>query len=407
MEPKGEAGGVRVLDTYAHHPTELAADLRAARAIAGAGRVIAVFQPHLFSRTRIFATEFGAALGLADEAVVLDVYAAREDPEPGVTGKLVADAVPGGAARYVESLDDVPRVVASIAAPGDLVLTMGAGDVTRLGPLGRSPRSRGRRPDRIARDRIAGGCPAGRLPAAAPPAPRTRTPWRAAFFALAAFGIVAGVAWALFGSRLLVVQSVTVTGTHLVTPAQVLAAADVPAGTPLIGVNTAQVAQRVESIRQVASAAVSKDWPDHLVITVTERVPVVAVRMNDGGYDLVDPAGVIVRWSKPKPARLPLYLTSLTGGALHGDPGVAATAAVLAELPLAISRGHRGGGRPGHRDDRQSGGPADVTLYLTGHKTVVWGGADRASEKDRELAIVMRDHARYFDVSAPGTVVTG
>jgi UDP-N-acetylmuramate--alanine ligase len=135
MEPKGEAGGVRVLDTYAHHPTELAADLRAARAIAGSGRVIAVFQPHLYSRTRIFAAEFGAALALADEVVVLDVYAAREDPEPGVTGKLVADAVPGGAARYVEAGADVPRVVASFAAPGDLVLTMGAGDVTRLGPL--------------------------------------------------------------------------------------------------------------------------------------------------------------------------------------------------------------------------------------------------------------------------------
>ena len=135
MEPKGEAGGVRVLDTYAHHPTELAADLRAARAIADGGRVIAVFQPHLYSRTRIFAAEFGAALGNADEAVVLDVYAAREDPEPGVTGKLVADAVPGGAARYVESLADAPRVVASVAAPGDLVLTMGAGDITRLGPL--------------------------------------------------------------------------------------------------------------------------------------------------------------------------------------------------------------------------------------------------------------------------------
>jgi len=135
MEPKGEAGGVRVLDTYAHHPTELAADLRAARAIAGTGRVIAVFQPHLYSRTRIFAAEFGAALALADEVVVLDVYAAREDPEPGVTGKLVADAVPGGAARYVEAAADVPRVVASFAAPGDLVLTMGAGDVTQLGPL--------------------------------------------------------------------------------------------------------------------------------------------------------------------------------------------------------------------------------------------------------------------------------
>jgi UDP-N-acetylmuramate--alanine ligase len=136
LEPKGEAGGVRVLDTYAHHPTELAADLRAAREItAGSGRVIAVFQPHLYSRTRIFAADFGAALGLADEAVVLDVYAAREDPEPGVTGRLVADAVPGGPAHYVPEFADVPKVVAALAAPGDLVLTMGAGDITKMGPL--------------------------------------------------------------------------------------------------------------------------------------------------------------------------------------------------------------------------------------------------------------------------------
>jgi UDP-N-acetylmuramate--alanine ligase len=135
LEPKGEAGGVRVLDSYAHHPTELTADLRAARQVAGRGRVIAVFQPHLYSRTRIFAAEFGAALGLADEAVVLDVYAAREDPEPGVSGRLVADAVPGGAAHYIADSGDVPKVVAGLAAPGDLVLTMGAGDITRLGPL--------------------------------------------------------------------------------------------------------------------------------------------------------------------------------------------------------------------------------------------------------------------------------
>jgi UDP-N-acetylmuramate--alanine ligase len=134
MEPKGEAGGVRVLDTYAHHPIELAADLAAARQVAAGGRVIAVFQPHLYSRTRIFAAEFGAALGRADVAVVLDVYAAREDPEPGVTGELVVSAVPGGA-RYVPHAADVPGAVADIAAPGDVVLTMGAGDVTRLGPL--------------------------------------------------------------------------------------------------------------------------------------------------------------------------------------------------------------------------------------------------------------------------------
>jgi UDP-N-acetylmuramate--alanine ligase len=136
LEPKGEAGGVQVLDTYAHHPTELAADLRAAREITGGGgRVIAVFQPHLYSRTRIFAAAFGTALGLADEVVVLDVYAAREDPEPGVTGKLIADAVPGGTAHFVAEFADVPKLVAALAAPGDLVLTMGAGDITRMGPL--------------------------------------------------------------------------------------------------------------------------------------------------------------------------------------------------------------------------------------------------------------------------------
>jgi len=93
-----------------------------------------VFQPHLFSRTRIFAAEFGAALGLADEAFVLDVYAAREDPEPGVTGLLVATAVPGGRARFVPDRAGVPAAVATVARAGDLVITMGAGDVTALGP---------------------------------------------------------------------------------------------------------------------------------------------------------------------------------------------------------------------------------------------------------------------------------
>jgi UDP-N-acetylmuramate--alanine ligase len=135
MEPKGEADAVRVLDSYAHHPTELAADLRAARDIAAGGRLIVVFQPHLFSRTRIFAAQFGAALGLADESFVLDVYAAREDPEPGVTGAMVADAVPGGRGVFCPDRRGLPALIADSAKPGDLVLTMGAGDVTQLGPL--------------------------------------------------------------------------------------------------------------------------------------------------------------------------------------------------------------------------------------------------------------------------------
>ncbi|MQA83519.1 MAG: UDP-N-acetylmuramate--L-alanine ligase [Streptosporangiales bacterium] len=136
FELLGEAAGVRVFDSYAHHPTELAADLRTAREVARGGRVVAAFQPHLYSRTRFFAKEFGEALGLADDAVVLEVYAAREDPEPGVTGELVAEAVPLPAPHvtYQPVWRDVPKVLADRAKPGDIVLLLGAGDITLLGP---------------------------------------------------------------------------------------------------------------------------------------------------------------------------------------------------------------------------------------------------------------------------------
>ncbi|MGH3762345.1 UDP-N-acetylmuramate--L-alanine ligase [Actinophytocola sp.] len=140
FEFKGRAGDVRVYDDYAHHPTEVAAQLRAVRPAVRGGRILVVFQPHLYSRTRQFAAEFGAALALADEVVVLDVYGAREQPEPGVTGALIADAVSdamsgsAGRVHYEPSFEKVPSLVASLAAPGDLVLTMGAGDVTMLGP---------------------------------------------------------------------------------------------------------------------------------------------------------------------------------------------------------------------------------------------------------------------------------
>jgi UDP-N-acetylmuramate--alanine ligase len=137
LEPKGEVAGIKVFDSYAHHPTELAADLRATRDYVGelgGGRIVAVFQPHLFSRTKFFAAEFGAALGLADEVVVLDVFPAREDPIPGVTGELVAKAVPHGRVTYEADGNAVAGRVATIAAPGDVIITMGAGDVTTLGP---------------------------------------------------------------------------------------------------------------------------------------------------------------------------------------------------------------------------------------------------------------------------------
>ncbi|PPK67538.1 UDP-N-acetylmuramate--L-alanine ligase [Actinokineospora auranticolor] len=136
FEYKGAAAGVRVYDDYAHHPTEVDAQLRAVRPAAGDGRVVVVFQPHMYSRTKTFAREFGAALSLADEVVVLDVFGAREEPEPGVSGALVADAVdlPAGQVHYEPAFDRVPGLVAGLVREGDLVLTMGAGDVTMLGP---------------------------------------------------------------------------------------------------------------------------------------------------------------------------------------------------------------------------------------------------------------------------------
>jgi len=136
MERKGEAGGVRVYDSYAHHPTEIAGDLAAARALAGAGRVVVAFQPHLVSRTRAFGPAMGQALGAADEVVVCEVYLAREDADPEVTGALVAGAVPLGPEHvaFVPDLADVPAELVARARPGDLVLTLGAGSVTELGP---------------------------------------------------------------------------------------------------------------------------------------------------------------------------------------------------------------------------------------------------------------------------------
>ncbi|QQM40190.1 UDP-N-acetylmuramate--L-alanine ligase [Streptomyces liliifuscus] len=136
LQLKGEAAGVQVIDSYAHHPTEMTADLEAMRAAAGDARILVVFQPHLFSRTQELGKEMGESLALADASVVLDIYPAREDPIPGVTSELIIEAARGAGADVTPVKDkaDVPAVVAGMAKPGDLVLTMGAGDVTDLGP---------------------------------------------------------------------------------------------------------------------------------------------------------------------------------------------------------------------------------------------------------------------------------
>ncbi len=136
LEPKGEARGVAVLDSYAHHPAELAADLAAVR---NGGRLLALFQPHLYSRTLHLAHGFANALAAADAACVTEIYPAREEPLPGVTGRLIVDELarlrPGMRIGWAPSLGDAAGIVAGWARAGDIVLTLGAGDVDRAAPL--------------------------------------------------------------------------------------------------------------------------------------------------------------------------------------------------------------------------------------------------------------------------------
>jgi cell division protein FtsQ len=237
-----------------------------------------------------------------------------------------------------------------------------------------------------------------------PVARPAHTPWRAVFFALAAVAIVAGVAWALLESRFFVVRSVQVTGTHLVTGAEVRSAAAIPPGLPLIRVNGAAVAHRVEQIRQVESARVSRDWPDGITIAVTERTPALAVRTGNG-YQLIDRFGVAVESASRRPASLPAWQVAAGPGAvpasvpaLRGSPAVYAAAVVLHELPRYLARSVL---------SVQAPSASEVTLKLARGITVVWGGPDRPAQKARELALLMRTNARTYNVSAPGTAVTG
>src|SRR5215831_231800 len=228
----------------------------------------------------------------------------------------------------------------------------------------------------------------GRLP---------RPHWKAVFFAGSAVVIVGVMAWALLGSSLLVVRSVRVAGNGtVVSTGQVLAAARVTLGQPLIRVDTGAISRRVEQLRQVQSAQVSKGWPTTLVITVQLRKPAFALPVH-GGYALVDPYGVSIRDVTRKPAGLPVLTVNTTGRSLRGSPAVRAAAKVLGELPRRAAKQVRG---------VTTGGPNDVTVQLANGSVVVWGGAERGRIKAKELRILMRRHARIYDVSGVGTAMT-
>ena len=218
-----------------------------------------------------------------------------------------------------------------------------------------------------------------------------------AFFGLLGVGGIAVVIWIFLGSGLFAVRSVAVMGTHLVPKSEILAAAAVSPGTPMIDVSTSQIAVRVQAIRQVQSVQVTKSWPDRVVIAVRERTPSLVVAAPGGGFDLVDQYGVVVRWTTSRPSGLPMYSTPVAVELLHGSPDVSATVAVLRELPSWLRTSVQSVTAPS---------PDQVTLRIGGTTTVVWGGLDRPGAKAAELAILMRTHARYYDVSAPGTAMT-
>jgi cell division protein FtsQ len=232
-------------------------------------------------------------------------------------------------------------------------------------------------------------------PAAAPGSKRAH-PWKAAFFVLAVVAIIAGVTWALLGSKFLVVRSITVNGAPDIPRGQVITAAGVRAGTPLIRISTGTVARRVERLTLVESARVTRSWPNAITITIVERTAALAVR-EPAGWDLVDRFGVVLKQVQSRPHGLPRLRTSTAPDLLRGNPAVFAAATVGRELPARLAAKVRSIAAP----------TADtVTLYLRHGRTVVWGDASQTAMKARELAILMRGRARYFDVSDPRAVVT-
>jgi cell division protein FtsQ len=223
---------------------------------------------------------------------------------------------------------------------------------------------------------------------------RRRDPWRAGFFVALALALLGAAAWAVFGPILLVVRHQEVTGNHLVPAAEVVAAAGIRPGTPLVSVDTAAAARRVEQIAQVLTATVSRSWPDAVVISVRERIPALAVPAG-GGFALIDGDGVTVGWAARRPAALPVLKSP--PAQLHGNSGIRAAVTVLGKLPRPLRQLIQAVSAPA---------PATVTFWLRGGTIVLWGGAGQTPAKAAELSVLLRTGARYYDVSDPAAAVT-
>ena len=331
-------------------------------------------------------TGSAAPSALADEVVVMDVYGAREDPVPGVTGAMVADAVPLPPERvlFEPSWSAAAPALAARARPGDLVMTMGAGDVSMVGPGG--ARGPARRPDATAGTSAEGTRhpadsdephghhhagpdrqppPDARAPsagagdAAGPPSPAdpARSRRRRTLRLGAALLLLVAALWFLWAGPVLAVGTVQVDGAGTLAADEVRKAAGIEVGTPLLRVDVEDVEARVARLPQISAVEVTRGWPQSVVITVVERVPV-AVVGEAGRRSLVDADGVLFDTitGAPPPGVVPLEVAD-------PGPGDAATMAALealVALPGEVRDGIDGAavGRPGghhaHADRRHA-----------------------------------------------------
>jgi cell division protein FtsQ len=292
------------------------------------------------------------------------------------------------------------------AGPGPAAIGPAAGGSAVVGPAAAAgPATRTAQPSGA---QPSGSQPSGSQAGGAQPATggaRRRTdPWKAAFFSLAAAAILAGAAWALLGSKFLIVRSVEVTGPAAISRTSVIAAAGIRLGTPLIRIDTAAVAGRVDRLTLVQSAQVRRAWPDKIVISVRERTALLAVA-SGRGYQIIDRFGVVLRRASRPPRGMPVLDTpaatvpaAAVPAALRDSAAVRAAATILRDLPARLSRSVRVIDAPS---------ATAVTLRLSGGVTVSWGGTAEPAVKARELKILMRQHALHYDVSDPLTAVTG
>lgn len=225
---------------------------------------------------------------------------------------------------------------------------------------------------------------------------RRPDPWKTAFFMVAAAGLVVGAAWALLGSSFFVVRTVRVIGSRAIPRQEVVAAAGVKIGTPLIRVDTGAVAHRVDRITQVQSAQVRRSWPDAIVITTVPRTPVFALRAGQS-YDVIDAYGVMLG-HVPRPGSGLVLLRSFTSMAtLRGNAAVLEAGMVVRRLPTWLR----------HRLTAAATSGSQVILFLRPGVTVVWGGTARERAKAEEVAVLLRTGATYVDVSDPQSATTG